>query len=156
MNTDISDLISEIERINTGEPWFGRCAYDLLENADSSKVFTKPGNTGHSMIELLYHMNTWAGFTLKRIERDDKYDLKEFEKIDWRQIDPDKHSWKDAVAEYKQTHERIIKLLKNKEDSFLEEKVDFRKYNFRFLLNGIIQHDIYHLGQIAYISKFRW
>jgi hypothetical protein len=31
--------------------------------------------------------------------------------------------------------------------------VDERKYNFRKLLHGLIQHDIYHLGQIAYIKK---
>jgi hypothetical protein len=43
--------------------------------------------------------------------------------------------------------------LKKKEDAFLEEKVDYRNYNFRFLLNGLVQHDIYHLGQIAYVGK---
>ena len=51
------------------------------------------------------------------------------------------------------THQHIIALLQTKDDEFLKEIVDYRKYNFRFLLNGLIQHNIYHIGQIAYIKK---
>ena len=30
--------------------------------------------------------------------------------------------------------------------NFFRGDVDYREYNFRFLLHGIIQHDIYHIG----------
>ncbi|MCY7309203.1 MAG: hypothetical protein LH619_00365 [Chitinophagaceae bacterium] len=40
-----------------------------------------------------------------------------------------------------------------KDDDFLVEPVDYRKYNFRFLLNAMIEHNIYHLGQVAYVNK---
>ena len=48
---------------------------------------------------------------------------------------------------------KIIAGLKKKDDAFLKEIVDYRKYNFRFLINGMIEHNIYHLGQIAYLNK---
>jgi hypothetical protein len=44
-------------------------------------------------------------------------------------------------------------LLLQKDDSFLDEPVEYRKYDFRFLLNGLIQHNLYHTGQIAYVNK---
>jgi len=47
----------------------------------------------------------------------------------------------------------IILAIKDKDDEFLSENVEFRKYNFQVLLNGLIQHDIYHIGQIAYVKK---
>jgi hypothetical protein len=54
----------------------------------------------------------------------------------------------------KATHNKIIDLLKHKkDDNFLGDIVPLRKYNFRFLLNGLIQHNIYHLGQVAYLKK---
>ena len=37
--------------------------------------------------------------------------------------------------------------------SILEQNVRERTYNYRKLITGIIQHDIYHLGQIAFITK---
>lgn len=98
-------------------------------------------------------MNTWAEFTLKRLEKDEEKDMAAFEKLDWRDIDTNEHTWEKGLAQFKVTHDLIIELLATKEDKFLSEKVDYREYNFRFLLHGIVQHDIYHLGQIAYAKK---
>ena len=137
----------------SGEPWFGRSIYDLLGDVDLSKVYVKPNHAEHSLIELLYHMNTWAEFTLHRIRDDKEQDLAAFENLDWREIEPGVHTWEKGLAEFKSIHEKIIAELQTKNDEFLKENVDYRKYNFRFLLNGLIQHNIYHLGQIAYLRK---
>ncbi|MGQ0740422.1 MAG: DinB family protein [Bacteroidota bacterium] len=153
MNKEVQAIIRRIENVNNGQPWFGRAVYSILDGVNPKNVYAKPAGTEHSMIELLYHMITWAGFTLKRIEKDDEMDLADFEKMDWRPINPKVHIWKKGLAQFKATHKRIIALLKKKDDAFLKEIVDYRKYNFRFLLNGMIEHNIYHLGQIAYLNK---
>src|SRR2546423_1171784 len=125
----------------------------LLQEIDPRIVNKKPDEDSHSLIELLYHMNTWAEFGLKRLEKDQEKDMAAFEKLDWREIDPKEHSWEKGLAQFKVTHDLIIEVLQTKDDEFLSEKVDYREYNFRFLLYGLIQHDIYHLGQIAYAGK---
>jgi uncharacterized damage-inducible protein DinB len=153
MNKEISSVILSFESLLNGQPWFGRSMYEILDETDSKKVFIKPNGTEHSLAELLWHMNTWADFTLKRVQKDNSYDLRAAEELGWRIIDPKLHSWRKGIKEFKFLHALIIKELKKKEDAFLEEKVDYRNYNFRFLLNGLVQHDIYHLGQIAYLNK---
>lgn len=152
-NKEVQSIIRRIERVNNGEPWFGRAVFVILEEVVPKKAVIKPSSTQHSMLELLYHMITWAGFTLKRIEKDNKMDMTTFEKMDWRELNPKLHSWKKALAEFKAIHKKITKLLDKKDDDFLLEIVDHRKYNYRFLLNGMIEHNIYHLGQIAYLNK---
>jgi len=52
-----------------------------------------------------------------------------------------------------ETQNELINLLEKQQESLLEKSVSERTYNFRKLLQGLIQHDIYHLGQIAYIKK---
>jgi uncharacterized damage-inducible protein DinB len=80
--------------------------------------------------------------------------LKYFEQTDWRQLDHSNTTlWKQGLIRLQETQNEIINLLENQEESLLEKVVDERKYNFRKLLHGLIQHDIYHLGQIAYIKK---
>lgn len=153
MNQEIQSIIRRIESVNNGEPWFGRAAYSIMEEVNAKKAYIKPNNTEHSLIELLYHMITWADFTLKRIEKNKKNDLTTSEKLDWRAINPKIHTWKKGLAEFKAIHKKIVALLQTKDDDFLLEMVDSRKYNFRFLINGMIQHNIYHLGQIAYLKK---
>jgi uncharacterized damage-inducible protein DinB len=153
MNKELEALIRTLNSVNEGNPWYGRSVYEMLEEIDAGIVYKKPGKDAHTLIELLYHMITWADFTLKRIEKDKEYDLEQSEKVDWREIDPNAHTWKKGLAEFKSIHKKIIQLLEKKNDDFLKEKVDFREYNFRFLLNGLIQHNIYHIAQVVYVKK---
>jgi uncharacterized damage-inducible protein DinB len=153
MNKEIKSIIANLEKVNTGQPWYGRAVYEMLDEIDPSIVYKKPDDNTHSLTELLYHMITWSDFTLKRIEGDNEKDMATFEALDWRAIDPKIHTWKKGLAEFKAIHAKIIELLNEKDDEFLKEIVDYRKYNFRFLLNGLVQHNIYHIGQVAYVKK---
>jgi hypothetical protein len=153
MQTQIKAIIRRIENVNTGEPWFGRAVYTMLDEVTEKKAHIRHTPPAHTMTEMLYHMNTWAAFTLQRIVKDTVYDLAAAEALDWRVIDPKVHTWKKGLAEFKSLHKKIIALLKKMDDSFLEERVEFRTYNFHFLINGLIEHNIYHLGQIAYVNK---
>ena len=52
-------------------------------------------------------------------------------------------------------HSRIelIELFANRDDTYLENKFLDTEYNFHYLIEGIIQHDLYHLGQIGITIK---
>jgi len=153
MNKETQSIIRNLENTLYGQPWYGRPVFEILGEINEADVYKKPGGKGHSMIELLYHMLTWAQFTLSRLQNEKKA-MADFEISDWRTIDPAVHTWQKGLEELKETHTRIVTLLQTKTDDFLKEIVDDRQYNFRFLLNGLIQHNIYHLGQIVYIRKF--
>ena len=153
MDKEVQSIRRNLQNVLDGNPWFGRPIYSILHEIHPVMVYTKPGGHSHSLIELLYHIITWAEFTVKRIQKDTESDMQTFEEMDWRLIDPHIHTWANALEEFKRNHDRIIELLQDKDDDFLKEKVDYRDYNFRFLLNGLIQHDIYHFAQIAYVKK---
>ncbi|HEX6847002.1 MAG TPA: DinB family protein [Chitinophagaceae bacterium] len=154
MNKETQYIIKSFEDTLSAQPWFGRAVYEILGEIDESKVFTKPNVTEHSMIELLWHMNTWAEFILGSLENRPLERMKEIEANDWRTIDPKVHTWKNGLEQLSTTHKKIIDILHQKtDDSFLNDIVPLRKYDFRYMLNGLIQHNIYHLGQVAYVKK---
>jgi uncharacterized damage-inducible protein DinB len=153
VNKEIQYLITTLQNTLHGEPWYGRSAFGILEAVDPSMVYIKPEESEHSMIELLYHMITWAEFTIKRVEREQIDDMAAFEKLDWREIKPAVHTWEKGLEQFRQIHEQLIERLHTKDDGFLGEQVEYREYNFRYLLNGLIHHNIYHLGQVMYVSK---
>lgn len=153
MNKQTQSILRNLENVLSGQPWFGRPVYSLLEEIDESKVYTRPNANSHSLADLLYHLITWAAFTSKSLEKAGEEEIRAIEALDWRAIDPTVHTWKKGIRELTSLHEKIISSIKDKDDDFLSEKVEFREYNFRFLLNGLIQHDIYHIGQMAYLKK---
>ena len=153
MNKETQSIIKNLESTLSGQPWFGRAVYEILSEIDEAKVNAKLNNNSHSMLELLWHMNTWAEFVLANLENRSADDLKTIEKNDWRNLDPAIHTWKKGMEQLQSMHKKIIELLVDKEDEFLKEIVPTRSFNYRFMLNGLIQHNIYHLGQIAYVKK---
>ena len=154
MNKQTQAIIKSFEDTLNGQPWFGRAVYEILGEADEANVYTKPNGTEHSMIDLLWHMNTWAEFVLGSLENRSADDMKAIEANDWREIDPKTHTWKKGLDQLKATQNQIFEILKQKtDDNFLSDIVPLRKFNFRYMLNGLIQHNIYHLGQLAYLKK---
>ena len=153
MYKETQSIIRNLQNVLNSEPWYGRAVYKILEEITSEIVHKKPNDKSHSLIELLYHMITWAEFTLMQIKGAGKEEIEKIESRDWISIDPSAHTWQKGLIELKSIHEKIIELLQPKEDEWLKEKVNFREFNYRFLLNGLIQHNIYHIGQIAYLKK---
>ena len=153
MNNEILVIAKQIKEAYEGDPWYGKSTKKLLSEVDEQIVFEKPSGQ-HSILELLWHMITWKEFTISRLRTDNTLDLNYFEKQDWRELDhSDKALWKQGLEKFHQNHNELVAIIQQQKDELLSQTVDERKYDFRKLLYGILEHDIYHLGQIAYIKK---
>jgi len=153
MNKEILQITAQLKNTFEGDPWFGRSVKSLLKDVNESTVFEKP-NDQHSILELLWHMITWREFTINRLLNDKEKSLEYFEQNDWRYLDhKDKTLWTKGLQILDETQSELIEILQNEKDTRLNEIVPGRKYNFRDLFYGIVQHDIYHIGQIAYLIK---
>jgi len=153
MNTEIVQITQQLKDVYEGEPWFGRSVKSLLNDAKPNVSFEKP-NDQHSILELLWHMITWREFTIKSLRNDDEKNPQYFEDNDWRKLDHNDSSlWEKGLQKLDETQSELIESLQHQVDKRLNEIVPGKKYNFKSLLYGIIHHDIYHIGQIAYVIK---
>jgi uncharacterized damage-inducible protein DinB len=153
MNTEILLIAEQLKAAYEGEPWFGRSIKEILSEIDESIVFEKP-NGQHSILELLWHMITWKEFTINRLRNDNAKSLQYFEKNDWRELDnTDKSLWQKGLQRFAEVHNELIEAIQQQKDELLSQRVEGRNYEFRKLLYGIAEHNIYHTGQIAYIKK---
>jgi uncharacterized damage-inducible protein DinB len=152
-NKEVSNIISQLKEAYEGDPWFGRAILKILAEVDERTAYEKPGGQ-HSTLELLWHMITWREFSIDRLQHSPQMALAYFEEMDWRELDHnDTTLWKQGLERLQETQNQLVTLLEVQTDELLDHNVKERNYTFRKLLYGIIQHDIYHLGQIAYIQK---
>jgi uncharacterized damage-inducible protein DinB len=152
MNKELQSVIRNMDNVMYVRPWYGDAVMPMLKKIHPAVVYINPKNS-HAAIEILYHMIAWMHFAVDAVNgKDVQGEVGEIPQ-NWRGIDPKVHTWNAALQELEQTHKQLVALLQTKDDSFLKEKLPNRDYNYRFLLNGLMQHNIYHLGQIAYLKN---
>lgn len=153
MHNEIQYLVQIYQDAYNGDPWFGRSIKKILAEIKAGTAVEKP-NGQHSILELLYHMINWREFTISKLEKGNESGAKHFENNDWGHYDhTDPTLWKKGLKRLETSQDRLIALLKKLNETALTAKVADRRYDVRYLLYGAMQHDIYHLGQIAYVKK---
>lgn len=153
MNKEVLSLADQMRDAYEGDPWWGRNANKLLSEVDEQIAFDKPSGQ-HSILELVWHMVNWKEFAISRLHEIDGKDLHYFENNDWRHLDhTHKSLWHQGLERLRYVHNELINAVEQQNDKLLDQKVAEREYTFRKLFQGVLEHDIYHLGQIAYIVK---
>lgn len=134
-------------------------SYDRkLQKINESLVFTRPKEDLHSVAEIYSHISFWRVEAILKI-RTGKGSKTEEDEGNWLSNEElEKKGWPRIKSEYDSSLSELIDLLRGKDDSFLDEEyydTDFiGTYKYSFLINGILHHDIYHLGQLGIIVKY--
>lgn len=153
MKTKTAFFISQLNELFTGEPWYGKPVMELLEGITPEMAIRKPDSQAHSILEIAAHIAQWQWFVVEKLQGNTGFDIDNNIK-DWPLSGKDDPSlWQETKQMIISTKDQIIDELSKKEDTFMDQKVPRRNYNFEYLLQGIIQHDIYHIGQIALLKK---
>lgn len=151
-NKEMQSIIRNMDNIMYHEPWYGDAVMVMLKKIHPAMVYINPPHS-HAAIEIVYHMIAWMHFTEDAVNGTIREgDIGEIP-ANWRGIDPKVHTWNAALEELELTHKKLVALLETKDDALLSQKLPNRDYNYRFLLNGLMQHNIYHLGQIAFLKN---
>ncbi|MFK7983138.1 MAG: DinB family protein [Saprospiraceae bacterium] len=129
-----------------------------MKNINEHNAFIKPLPDLHSVAEIISHLTTWQKETILKIETG-KGRLTDDSEENWYSNEKLKEKkWSTILNEYKTSLAKLIELLKTKEDSFLNEQyydADFKgDFPYSFVINGMLHHNIYHLGQIGIIVKY--
>jgi uncharacterized damage-inducible protein DinB len=151
--------MSEIKRINDqlkrafeGKAWHGPSVSEVLEGVTAQQAAARPLPDGHSIWEITLHIATWERVGRRRIDESAPIDVSDDE--DWPRVeDTSDEAWKNTLDEVRRNHEALRQAIRGLDEARLAEIVPGTIYSFYFLLHGVIQHDLYHAGQIALLKK---
>jgi len=158
MKERINDLISQMTEIQEGKPWIGSNFSKKMKPVTEEDFFRRPMRNMHSPAEIISHLTTWRKETLIKLKTG-KGSLTDDHPSNWKDLEVLKSIGQTKLmADYNNSLSGILTFLEGQNDVFLQETYydgDFKdEYTYAWLLQGMLQHDIYHLGQIGYIVKF--
>ena len=144
-------IADQLRRAFEGNAWHGPALLELLKDVDACAAAAKPLPNIHSIWELVLHVAVWDGAALRRLdgEKCQPTGLANFPLVPT----PTEAAWRKAVGQTKRTHDTLVKTVGALPESRLAERVPGKRYNFYHMLHGIVQHELYHAGQIAILKK---
>ncbi len=160
LSSEISRIVDELQREHEGDPWHGSPLKAILQGIDAQRAAARPLADAHSIWELVLHMTSWKNETARRIRG----------AVACMPIEGD---WPDdwigdrrpLAASERATRSRAQGFDRRRQGvprrQALQPTNDTRSaplgtgVSHYVLLHGIVQHDVYHAGQIALLKKAR-
>jgi uncharacterized damage-inducible protein DinB len=124
--------------------WYGPALGELLGRVTAELATVAPVPAAHSISELLQHLLLWNERTRNTSE---SHPMPRWEpEKEWAEP---QIPWNELVARWKQSRDLLEEKIRNFSVDDLAKQVPGRDYPFDTLLNGTVEHTIYHSGQIA-------
>jgi uncharacterized damage-inducible protein DinB len=127
----------------------------ILEGVTATQAAAHPVAGAHSIWELTLHIRAWEEACLRRL-RSDPAQLSDEE--DWPKVsDVSEEAWLATQQLLRDTHRDLLTALSATDESRLDRAIiDNTETPFSTVyvtLHGVVQHDLYHAGQIAILKK---
>jgi uncharacterized damage-inducible protein DinB len=134
-----------------GAAWHGPSVQEVLGQIGPAQAFRETEKI-HRICELVQHMIAWRTFALKRIAGDAGYEVSEQE--NWVHFPRrDESAWMEILNRLDESQKSLLQALDGMADEKLDDIVEKKGYTYYTLLHGVIQHDLYHLGEIALLAR---
>jgi uncharacterized damage-inducible protein DinB len=127
--SEIKRILDQMDRAFSGDAWHGPSLMSVLEGISAEQASKHPIRGAHSIWELVHHIEAWNV---------------------WEVSDA---AWKRALQNLVEGRGRLRDSVKDFSNELLEGKASGPDYSRYVVLHGVVQHDLYHAGQIVMLKK---
>lgn len=159
--SDVQFLHEQLRKGYSDDPWHGSATADLLQDLTAEEAAAHPIPGAHSIWEIVLHMTGWLNEVRRRLggrepdmpEEGDWPEPGEFSEAAWQR---DRSRLEASVAELL---DALPALREEDLDRLGGSIAEIRNpalgtgVTHRAMVNGIVQHNAYHSGQIALLKK---
>jgi uncharacterized damage-inducible protein DinB len=156
--TTSEKLQRELEKVLSGDPWYGTPVYKILSGVTFETAYEKPPGSVNNIARIVLHMISWTEEVMDRLNG---MTAGVPTSGDWPPTgSPDEQKWQNYVNDLKLVNVNLIGLIQHfPQEKWNEPMNDERNrelgsgVTYEELVNGLIQHHIYHSGQVALLTR---
>ena len=151
--TEIERILDQLKRAYEGNAWHGPSVCEALAGVTAAQAHARPLANAHSIRELIQHIAVWESVGRRRLEGD-RAAIEISSPADWPPADDTSEgAWEQAKAALDRGHQDLHKAIARISEERLDEPILEGLSTVYVTLHGVIQHDLYHAGQIAMLKK---
>ncbi len=149
------EFVYRYNEIFQGVPWYGTSLLESLDKVPLNFWNKKPYEGARSISEYVGHLVNWRKFVIEKLKSNKSFNIEMNTKEDWGDevIIENKEAIDRFLGELKDTQYQISEMVLSKNEEWCGQNVPGKTYTNAYMLEGILQHDIYHLGQLNLINS---
>jgi len=146
-------VVDQMKRAHRNDAWHGPSLAEIMDGITAQQAAGKPLKNAHSIWELVLHIEAWNRLIEVRIKK--KRLEKMTVKLDWPSMPKSKTAatWQRAVNKMHSSMKSLYEFIDKNEESILDRPVVGKPYNVEHMMHGVVQHNLYHTGQIALLKR---
>jgi hypothetical protein len=156
-------IADQLARAVNGPAWHGPSILELVRDVSPGQAAAKPLPDAHSIWELVAHTAAWLELVGRRL--DGTAPRKVSQAMDWPPVDrasrsttangSAKKSWHADVDRLRRAADGLQRRIRSLDDEQLKEELPGlgNTWTTYITLHGVLQHVLYHAGQIAILKK---
>jgi hypothetical protein len=109
-------------------------------------------HSGIAQHEFVLHVTTDQKIVVRRLQGETIVDIPESENFP-RVTDVSEQAWQRTLQGLKEAHQQLYDAIGGLTDERLGDIISGKGYTAYVMLHGVIQHNLYHTGQIAILKK---
>ena len=149
--TEVERILDQFRRAFEGNAWHGPALLELLAGVSAADAGARPVPSAHSIWEIVLHIAAWKSACKRRLEGD-RAQLTDAE--DWPAASQTNDgAWQDAKDTLLRTHHQLLEAISRLDGSRLDTPIIEDMSSVYITLQGVVQHDLYHSGQIAILKR---
>ncbi len=146
-------IADQLHRAYHGGAWHGPALRQLLSGLSAKQAVARPLRGAHTIWELVLHITAWKKAVRQRVMGKA---IELSPRQDWPPVGKaGATAWRKTLTALDRAHRQLEAAVARLPESRLRGIVSGRKHTVYFLLHGLVQHDLYHAGQIALLKKAR-
>jgi len=150
--SEMQRIEDQLGRAFEGHAWHGPAVRELLANVTAAKAVARPLSDAHNIREIVLHIATWEEVVRRRFQGEAVADLPPEQ--DWPLVqDISEAAWRKVIDDLERGHRSLREAIARSGEMQLAEMVPGKEHSVYHMLHGVIQHDLYHAGQIAVLKK---
>jgi hypothetical protein len=144
-------IADQLVRAFEGDTWTGRSIREIVAGFTPEQAASRPIPGANSAWEIVGHIGAWLATTRARVAGQPAEPTPEenFPAATAVTLEAWQGVWRGVESEYRGLAREIEAL----PDERLEDRVPGRDYPVYHLLHGVIQHSLYHAGQLVVLAK---
>jgi hypothetical protein len=149
--TETERILDTYDRVMHGNAWHGDPMWQILDSTSAESAAHRPVADVHTIWEIVLHMIFWEGVAARRLagERAGLDEALNFPAAPA----PSKPNWQKTLEQFRASNQEFRDALAKLDAACVDEFSAAGKRSFYDEAHGLIQHNVYHAGQIALLKK---